>query len=529
MPNRPIEEVLEANRSAFDEILDLAEQDLGHGRRRSAAARLQSAARFAWYNHPGSFRDTRLERLLAAASDSDVVVPRSARSLDGHVLHVASQVYPMGGHTKLISRWILNDSSRVNSLVLTGQQGLPVPAELLDAVRNSGGEVIDIGRTSSDLCARARALRQLALSGPRAIVLHIHPYDVLPSLAFARLSTPVILLNHADHVFGVGFDVADIVADIRPAGQRLSIAARGVQATQSAIVPVPLALPAHSPTHEVRTRLGIPQSATVLLSMASAYKYASRAGAHFTDVHRRVLLANPDVHLIIAGPSSEGPWARLASETGGRVHALGIVLDIEAIYEAADIYLDSFPFASLTSLLDAALRGIPVLALTGHIPHTVLSSDDLALVGYPFQFPATDAYISELEALVERPDYRRSQGDFVRSNVTRDHVAPMWDRWIDHLLMMSDEQRSPEASTSPDSHPYDTQLEWLTEELVRFQMASGLAGPAWEAQLRDAPYLPLTARLALLRRTPRGARRSALKFMLPDALRTRTKGLHAVT
>ncbi|MFF2633351.1 glycosyltransferase family 4 protein [Microbacterium sp. NPDC058021] len=518
------QELIAQHRQEVDQLIDLAEADLSRGRLRSAAARVQSAARYAWYSHPGVFRDERMERLTAALGSTLAPGRRASYDVAGHLVHVATQAYRQGGHTRLIHRWMTSDPARTHSLVLTGQQGVPVPDELSEAVAASGGRVIDLGG-SSDLMERARQLRGLAESAPQAIVLHIHPYDVVPSIALQDAAPPTVLLNHADHVFSLGFDVADLVADIRPAGQRLSLAARGVRPEQTTVLPLPLTPPPASSRAAARTKLGIPDDAVVLTSIASAYKFGAPEGRHFVDVHREVVRRHPNLHIVVAGPTDTGRWAELAAESDGRVRALGVIADVDDLYAAADIYIDSMPFASLTSLLDAALRGLPVLALTGRITHTVLSSDDISLAGSGVQFAEPEPYLRELEELITRADHREQVGAARRAAVAHDHVPPAWSRRVASLL----DEIPRAAAGAPEAHAVApiandrATMSWITDELVRFQIASGLSEPVWQAQLRDAPYLPFAARVRLLSAAPRSARMGGASFLLPDALRSRIK------
>src|SRR5665647_1277901 len=134
------------NRQIFDGLIEEASSDIEESRFRRAAITLQTAARFASNSHPGVYRSQRLESLaveigqhLTALQSS---APRSSRlgpKID--ILHVLTQTYSSGGHTRLVWRWIENDASRVHSVVLTGQQGYPVPRELEQAVARSGGSI----------------------------------------------------------------------------------------------------------------------------------------------------------------------------------------------------------------------------------------------------------------------------------------------------------------------------------------------------------------------------------------------------
>ena len=65
--------------------------------------------------------------------------------------------------------------------------------------------------------------------------------------------------------------------------------------------------------------------------------------------------------LLAIGPESSESWQRAAAASGGRIVALGERPDTATFYEAADIYVDSYPFSSITSMLEAGSYGLPVV------------------------------------------------------------------------------------------------------------------------------------------------------------------------
>jgi hypothetical protein len=511
------------NRETFDALLEEASHAIERSRFRSAAVTLQTAARFAWFNHPGAFQSTKMGALTAQIGDHLPKAHQHGPDFTGHVVHVLSQAYAAGGHTRLVWRWIENDATRLNSVVLTGQQGVPVPQQLADAVAASGGHLMSLGETSSSLLVRAADLRRVAESGADTIVLHVHPYDVLPSIALINVPATVIFLNHADHVFSVGAEIADIVADIRPAGQQLSVAERNRTKSLSTILPIPLAAPSHTDKRVARESLGLAQDAVVALSIASGYKYGASAGNHFIDIHRDLVLANPALVLLVVGPESDGRWQEVSDETGGRFRAVGMVKGLDEYYGAADLYVDSIPFASLTSLLDAAVRGVPVLALNESVANSVLTSNDPSLMSEGVHYSDRHEYIRAFETLATQPEERRRRGEATRASVIRDHLSPGWNSHLERVL------EGPAASVAggptPALHPAlpPLVLSTLEEALVDFQIASGLAEPLWASRLRDAPYMPVGDRVRTLMSTPAGQRLRAMKFMVPDALRSRVK------
>jgi len=521
MPTKHARARIAENLVTFDGLIVDAARAIDDSRFRSAAVTLQSAARFAWYNHPGIFRSLRLEELAAQIGEKLVARTRADLGLTGHVVHVLSQAYSAGGHTRLVWRWIENDDKRVNSVVIIGQQGVPVPHQLHEAVAASGGKIISLGEISSNLLDRAAELRRIANSGVDTVVLHVHPYDVVPSIGLIDVSAKVVFLNHADHVFWIGGTVADVVADIRPAGQRLSLAYRNVAEADSVIVPIPLSRPPRSDREGARDHLDLSPDAIVIVSIASGYKYGASAGSHFIDIHREFVLSHPDVSLLVVGPEPTDRWLEISEETGGRFRAVGMVRDINAYYDAADVYVDSTPFASLTSLLDAAIRAIPVLALNETVADSVLTSNDLSLSNKGVHFSDREKYLSALEQLVDHPDKRRKDAAAVHDAVVSDHVSPGWNRMleqlVDHLTVKS------VSGADTRSKDFDHDVDELNYALVGFQDASGLSEPLWACRLRDAPYMSARERMSLLMAVPVAHRLTSLKFMMPDVVRSKLK------
>lgn len=189
------------------------------------------------------------------------------------------------------------------------------------------------------------------------------------------------------------------------------------------------------------------------------------------------------------------------------------------------------PFSSLTSLLDAALRGVPVVALTRRRTRTVLSADDLSFQGMSAEFREREDYLAHLERLLGDPEFRRKSGVETREVVEQHHVVPHWLTHVDALMARLDEVAHPGGDDADDAETLtvdvtdDVDREWLDAELVSFQIASRLSEPSWLAQLRDAPYGPVGMRLRTFAAVPPGQRLRSLTFLLPDAMRSRVKRL----
>ena len=61
------------------------------------------------------------------------------------------------------------------------------------------------------------------------------------------------------------------------------------------------------------------------------------------------------------GPGGRVDWSAAEREVPGQIVLVAETTETATYLDAADIYLDSFPFVSITSLLEAGQRGLPVV------------------------------------------------------------------------------------------------------------------------------------------------------------------------
>ncbi len=454
----PAPDYLHACARIYDTLTRLVER-MDAPRNAEAVLRcVQTVASFAWHSHAGRYADGMLENpVLEIGKRLDSLCPRDCPGTDGpgapprrrerHVLHVATAVYPIGGHTRLLVNWMRNDVRSQHSVLLTRQSGGVVSGWLTDAVQESGGVVINLPDTLS-LLAKARRTREVARGEIDLIVLHHHPDDPLPSVAFAVPGLPpVALLNHADHVFWLGSGVADAVLNIRESGRHLSERRRFTR--KNLLLPIPLAPAVHEATRaEACNQLGITQDQLVLLSMGSASKYRPTVEANFFRAARAILEANPEAHLYLVGVSVRDVEELAPEHAHPRLHPLGFIENPSLYQSAADLYVEGFPHGSLTALLEAARRGIPCVgAVASGSP--VLASDDVALTGL-LATPSTEAaYVAQVTRLVRAAEERLRVGRAFRRATESCHCG---DGWLEHLERVYEALRGVPHAPRPIPH-----------------------------------------------------------------------------
>jgi hypothetical protein len=341
------------------------------------------------------------------------------------VLHVVTELYPTGGHTRLLTRWIEGDGDRRHTVVLTGPEPVPPDAE---SVFVATGTPIESVFRGDRLSEAGRLLADLAMEHD-AVVLHVHPFDVVPLAAFSKATRPpVAAVNHADHTFWLGVRSADVLVNARASGAALAVRRRGVDPRRTTTVPIPLAsVTRRSDRAVAKQRLGLPADACVVLTMASGYKYEAPAGEGLVDLVLPVLDSMDsmrDMHLIGIGPVGVAAWERPAAT--GRVQLVAPTEHADDFLDAADIYLDSYPFCSNTSLLEAAVRGAAVIAYQPSSTRgTVLAADGPALAR--MLRPADPESLGDaLRRLAGAPDERAEYVRALRAEIVEHHTGAGW-------------------------------------------------------------------------------------------------------
>jgi len=412
-----------------------------------AAAWAQAAAHFAQSHHCGVFASVPLEQALHAMGRHILwppLLPGSRETQNRpveHVLHVFTEGYEIGGHTGSARRWIHQDSTRRHSLVLTNQTVAAAPAALTEAVQRSGGQTHSVSGPP-DLILRARILRTLA-SVHDLVCLHIHPYDIVPALAFAcPQRPPVTVVDHADYGFWVGAAVCDVLSGIRAFSSDLAVERRGIPRARCAEVPILIEFPApaRNVRAETRAALGIADDTILLFTAGTAHKYIPIGKDDFLDFVTPVVREQKNLVLIAVGPHDWTPrWQEARVASCDRIRAIGTLPDLSGLLQAADIYLDSFPLSGGSMALQAGSYGLPVLYYQPpSLPPNLWAAPPPALDA---TLPSLDLLVARdqkehrqaLSALVADPVLRQELGKKLQRSVATRHCGARWQEHLENL------------------------------------------------------------------------------------------------
>ena len=415
------ERILKKNRRRFDALVhSLDSQETGEIE--ALLARIQNAVNFALQNDTGCFCSPEIEaKLCAIAQDLPEHDEKSPLS-PGTILHVMTTAYQRGGHTRVVERWIANSPpEETHSVVLINQVPKHFPFPLEELVTAHGGQLLQLPPVPQ--MEKGSILRSLS-RGAAKIVLHVHMYDPVPILAYGTPSfkPPVIFFNHADHLFWIGASITDLCADMSRWRCDFSLRRRGI--TNVGFLPIPTD-EGFAPVSQVEARrtLRITAEARVIVTMAQEYKYSRYRELDFFSFLLRITTDHPERIVLAIGPSPVHPlWELMQRVSAGRIRPCGEIPypEIGVYLCAADLYIESFPFPSFTSLLDVANLGIPTLSLRLPLPHL----DSIEASGTIC--PTIDDLCHRIDAALLVPPSTAHMVDAI----TRDHRR---EGWLTHL------------------------------------------------------------------------------------------------
>ena len=392
---------------------------------------IKSIAQFAANTHVGLFSDHRLEApLLRIASDLEQrlnipkVSPEHSKPL---LVHIASTLYPVGGHIRFIERIINYDKEFTHHLLITDQGEVPYSKLTIEKIKAAGGEVVFLDQP--DMLEKAAFIRGY-IRQAAFIFLHIHPHDPIPVVALGVKELPAVcFINHADHAFWLGVSVADIVADIRYSSQEVTLKRRMVRLSK--ILPLPIDQPELILTkEEAKAKLGFEEDDILIFTMGSYYKFLPAGPWSFFPLLVEVLNKLPETRLVIVGLSEEMDLDRLGYIKHPRIEMMGVLEDPAIFQRAADIVIDPIPYGSYTSFLESCAHGAYPVVLRNIIPAMTLAEDP-ALKDKVRATNDLDSFKEILLDVVNKREFENSL--YLQEEVISYHRGKDWEKYYEDL------------------------------------------------------------------------------------------------
>ena len=360
---------IKKNKSKFEKLLKFLAKNKNLDEKLVLA---KKALTFATYNNCGYFESNVLENFYCDLAKTIDNKAKFSEFEKNNILHVMTLSCKVGGHTRVVEKWInLAPDYQRHSVALLDQI-CEIPQKLKDNIKNKNGELY-IFNKDDDIFQKAIKLRELA-SKFEYVVLHIHMDDPTALVAFGseEFKRPILFFNHADHLFWVGKSISDIVLDFRTI--------KSIAKTRRNIKnPYFLGIPPETEEkyieqydkNETRKKLSLPLDKKIILTIGSNFKYTPFKNKSFIDYATKILEKEKDAILYAIGPSLNDEMWKIANEkTNGRIIPLGTINYGEEYFnyiKSSDLILDSWPMSGGTVIMDAISLAKPILSLDNEI------------------------------------------------------------------------------------------------------------------------------------------------------------------
>lgn len=325
-----------------------------------AYALAQWLASFLLGNPCGIYFSDELEERLLPTQPQALHVLRSGIVSRAGILHLLSEPYQHGGHTR-VARHLMEYAPGVHNVLLTRRVRAP-DAHVWLGVDSSCVRYLP---GPSTCCDHVTELA-VEIASYSEVILYLHPDDIVGGVAvrLARRLNPdlrVGFFNHADHAFSVGVGSADCVFEISTYGWQLR-RARGIE-DRATFVGIPIAV-SHASGDIELVNAGSPK---VFLA-GTAYKFRPVGDQTLLEALEMLLATSPDLTLDLAGSTGREPWWRkLRARFKSRIRFHGLISHdcYKTLLKSSALYIDSYPKTGGTAFPEALLSGAKVVGLFG--------------------------------------------------------------------------------------------------------------------------------------------------------------------
>ena len=318
-------------------------------------------------NHLGVYQDDEVEKDLVDRLRSNFEDHQDiADAGQSEICYVVTELLNTGGHSKLLMSYARVLGKGDLFVLRKFEPGSLRDPDLFDSVVHENVE-------ARDLVVR--------LSKYRKVVLLVHPNDIIAISASAvakiLFGTQIIFVNHADHLFCYGLNIADLVCEVSFFGLELN---QTFRKTNSVYVGIPVDL---ENLDFLLRPVGVKNYH--FLSVGANIKYEPYASHSFPAMVDFIMKNNNNVRFTLVGPQFfDFWWMKLRFKYPRRLNLRKRVPYnlYKDLFLDADLYIDSFPMTGGTALPEARSFGVPVTGLltgcSGYSPTDHLKSDSLS-------------------------------------------------------------------------------------------------------------------------------------------------------
>ncbi len=380
----------------------------------------------------GYFYSTVLETFLTNIAKKYDIENYEVEPQKNSFLHVMTEAYDTGGHTRVVERWVkLAPENTTHSVIMCDPKEMGKVLLLRENIKAKNGEFIELDCKEHYL-ERALKLRKIALSY-EYIILHIHMDDPIATIAFGteKFTRPVIFFNHADQLFWIGKSISDATFDFKTI--KTITASKRLITNNVYKCPIPTLPNTNTPDKQsARKKLDFAPDEKILVTAGHYYKYNSFFDNSFMLVIDEILSSHKDVKLYAIGIGDKNEnWLELSKYFDKQLFLLPSINFDEGYLDyiaAADIYLNSYPLGGGTTLIDAINCKTPFVSLENRI-----GASDFMLLSQGF-CKTKEEFTKKIKELIDNLELREEVLQNETMLFEKDHSPKNWQENLKNIL-----------------------------------------------------------------------------------------------
>lgn len=451
------EKLLYSNKIYFESCIRTAQKLFEEKLYEDCINYIEKTASFGWFNFSGYYKSKSLELLLTKIQQKilPIAYHQQKQKKTNKILHICSEVYTSGGHSKLLYNWIKNDSSKKHT-ILSIRLSLEEIKDISDFYLTDSISVGHISVKSPSKIESINLLNQQPLNDYDVIVLHIHPDETITSIVLSQkdITTPICFINHADHVFWLGTSIADLVLQIRESSISIDEERRDILKERQFFLPIPIETAQNTEDENSNSETNFIK----ILSTGTAYKYNPNEHYNFLKEAYKIVEENSNILFNIVGINADSDYAKEYQHERIFLHGIVSSQRLAEIEETTDIYIEGFPMPSFTALLQVALRKIPFALHYNPLPLFKLFSDNNE---YNIVYPKNlDEWHSNIRKLIRDSEYRTGTSQKQNKYILNNYSIEVWKSRVQELYQIIDKKEHAYWKPNPDRY-YDGDNEKL--------------------------------------------------------------------
>ena len=342
---------------------------------------------------------------------------------ENKIAYLATELYDVGGHTKCIK-------SLIESFAEDYKQSLFLTR--LDSTNNIAKETIKVigkystidGLNENYLFFYKQVLllyNKIVLFGAKTLFVFIHPDDITATAVLSLIkrttNIKIIFFNHASHYPCLGMTFADLILEGMPSTLKITKEKRHLYNTKiiglQSLKEGETKYYSKEELTKVRENFGIKENELMTISGGAAYKFFEENSSKYFNMIKELLKEKINLkHIIMISLDKKSKTIidnifSYAEEERKRLIITPLSKDYEKFFQAADLYIDSFPVSSALTQIDLMrLKVASIVKINKEKPEW--SFHEYMPPNYPYMFESVEDFKNGIIDLLDNPQRREA-------------------------------------------------------------------------------------------------------------------------